>query len=184
MIKAICYIQILLLVFTVNNTYSQKTDSLKNLLSKSTSPEKRLPILLNLCSEYQYINSDTAAYYIHQAISLNNNFNLKKYNSRIQVSYADILVLQDSISKALDIYNTVKTDFLKEGELKYLTKVYLVAGNIYLMNEDYPNALSDYNYGLILADSLSLNDLIPHFYNNIGGIYFNIGSAKKLMIIT
>ncbi len=179
MIKAICYIQIILLALTVSNTYSQKTDSLKNLLTKSTSLEKRLPILLSLCSEYQYINSDTAAYYIHQAISLNNNFNLKKYNSRIQGSYADILVLQDSIGKALDIYNSVKTDFLKEGELKYLTKVFLVAGNIYLMSEDYPNALSDYNCGLTLADSLSLNDLIPHFYNNIGSIYYNIGSDKK-----
>lgn len=157
----------------------QKIDSLNTLLRETTDVKKRAGVLYLLSIEYQNINTDSASAYIHKALLLHEKFNLEDISERLFATYADVLVLQDSLAKALEFYESAKKGFLAKQELNVLSKVYLITGNIYMVNNDYPMALTEYLNGLNIADSLHINELLPHFYNNIGSIYHDIKSDQK-----
>ena len=158
---------------------AQETDSLKNLLSTSKDVETRTSVYIQLSYIYQGTNIDSSLYYLNKARSLSHEFHLEKFKGRIGINYADILIMQDSLDKALKEFNNAKPAIIEGGDNKVLAKLYLVTGNIYLTNDNYAKALSAYNQGLSLSEQNEYQYLTPHFYHNIGSIYHNIESNKK-----
>ncbi|MCF6342418.1 MAG: tetratricopeptide repeat protein, partial [Bacteroidales bacterium] len=159
--------------------FAQQPDSLRRLLSTNKDVESRTSIYIRLSNIYQNANADTSLYYLNKARSLAREFHLEKYLGKIGVSYADILVMQDSLDKALEEYNKAMPAIIADGDELVLAKLYLVSGNIYLTRDNFAKALAAYNKGLILSEHNGYRELVPHFYNNIGSIYQSIESNKK-----
>ncbi|MCF6171963.1 MAG: tetratricopeptide repeat protein [Bacteroidales bacterium] len=163
----------------IGSTLAQQADSLKKILDTTKDVEARTSVYIRLSNIYQNTNTDTSVYYLNKARSLAREFQLEKYSGKIGVSYADILVMQDSLDKALKEYSNAKPAIIEDGDEEVLAKLYLVTGNIYLTNDNYARALEEYNHGLLLSEQNGYHYLTPHFYNNTGSIYHSIESYKK-----
>ena len=158
---------------------AQETDSLRRILEATKDVDSRTSIYIRLSNIYQNTNTDSSLFYLNKARLLSREFHLEKFEGKIGVSYADILVMQDSLDKALKEYNNAKPAIIENGDDEILSKLYLVCGNIYLTNDNYARALEEYNKGLSLSEQNGYDYLIPHFYNNIGSVYHSIESNKK-----
>jgi serine phosphatase RsbU (regulator of sigma subunit) len=148
----------------------QKFDSLKQLLPKTTIPEKRAILLIDIAKSIYYSIPDSSIGYCEQAEEVS-----KKYNLEVQLAFSlhcesRYLLLKGDLKATIEKLNEAISIFEKNKELVGLAKALSLKGlTLGKLNKDE----EEIEY-LLKAKKIytQLNDK-----NGLAGIYLNIANA-------
>ena len=159
------------------DSFSQqkKFDSLKQLLPKTTIPEKRAVLLTDIAKSIYYSIPDSSIGYCEEAEELS-----KKNNLDIQFAYSlhcecRYLLLKGDIKATIEKLNKAISIFEKEKELKGLAKAYslksIALGRLGKKTEELDYLIKAKNIYLSLNDKEGLSNVFPNLanaYNDFG----------------
>ena len=167
----------LLFLFLFVETHSQdhaKKDSLLRLISYEKQDTTSILIYEQLAELYLKSDIDSVLLYTSKGLNLAEKL---EYNNGIGKMYhllGHVMVVKDSLLKAKTYYFMAIDYYKKAGNIAAQATSLMIIGNINLVQENLPEALNYYIIGLKIADSLNLIDLLPHFYNNLGAVYYSL----------
>jgi tetratricopeptide (TPR) repeat protein len=162
--------------------YYKRIDSLNNSLRDSimymlASPIQditRVNLLNDMCNYFKFDRPDSALYYGYEAISLARQIKFPEGEVRAMHNIALSQNILGNFSKGLQIIlQGIK--IADKNNLAYeKARLLINLGGIYRDTGDYNKALSIYNEGLILFDSLHRADFIIVTRSFIGNVYLMI----------
>ncbi len=151
-----------------------KRDSLLYLIENEGQDTSKVLLYGNLARYYLKSNNDSAQFYATTGLYLAEKV---EYGFGIGSMYHILghsKVVNDSLETAKEFYQNALLHFKKANKIASMASVYLAIGNVFYVQNNFPEALNLYILGEKIADNLNLVDLLPHFYNNLAGIYFQL----------
>lgn len=175
-----CILLIFLLSFYFAYPQAQnKRDSLLSLIEQEDQDTSKVLLYGGLVRTYLKVNIDSAIYFAKSGLYIAEK-NDYVYGTGVMHQYlGHAMVVNDDLEAAKENYLNALAYFIKANNLTAQSKVYLVLGNVYFVQNNYPEALNNYILGERIADSLDIIDFLPDFYNNLAGIYFQLEDYQR-----
>ena len=158
-----------------------KFDSLKRLLPKTTIPEKRVALLIDIAKSIYYSVPDSSIGYCEEAeeFSKKNNLDIPlAYSLHCECRY---LLLKGDIKTTIEKLNKAIAIFEKEKELKGLAKAYslksVALGRLAKKAEELDYLLKAKDIYISLNDKDGLSNVFP----NLANIYNDIGQYQNAL---
>jgi tetratricopeptide (TPR) repeat protein len=159
--------------------YGHTLDSLLNILRIQEEDTAKTAVYYEITKRLITEDIDSAQYYANKGLFLALNNDQKNYTGKFYSAIGDIYVLKNDLNQALENYLNTIPYYEEAGNLTGICLVDLVIGNIYLSQGNYLVALRHYRKGLAIADSLKLERLLPHYYNNLGEINLDLENYES-----
>lgn len=159
--------------FFITSGHSQvsKLDSLKSVLDVVTNNKEKLPILLEIASINKDSLRDSAEAYIYyekaRSLSVKEKDTVIVRNSIYNLG--EILLEMEEYDMAITYFNTVKRSLLRSGKpSEMMSLVYKSLGIAYLEKEDYIEADSFFDKGIIYAETIenTSQKALNHLYKS------------------
>lgn len=173
---------LILIILTSLSVFGQqsKIDSLKIVLEKNTTKEKKLLTLKLLSKELiNYGTVDNSLEYYKQMLSLSKELKNHKleslscrYLSESYMKKEDSIKAIYYVNKSLRLNDSIKTD---EYYLKDINQL----GRVYHHFQRYNKAIDIYKNGLNNYNNIHSKDVIATIYGNIGNAYSQLGNKDK-----
>lgn len=171
---------LVLLIFMQNFAFSQesKKDSIYGLIQHSKSNTEKALLYFNLSKIYKTTQIDSAIFFAKKGYEIAKKDNNQKIAAENAAILGDYFIEKNQFNEA-KLYYTIYTEYLKKNEniLDYCRTKMIIA-NIELVQNNYTKALKIYYECLDIAKSNDLIIVIPHLYNNLGNLYFEIEDYK------
>lgn len=151
----------------------ERLDSLQSLLVDTHKIDEKVEIYFELSSIYQSIDIDSSILLINRALSLASEINHNQYIAKAYEWLGLFNVKIDSVDQALIYYGSSTQYYKKSADLKKLTDVIVILGNLYFVKGNYPEALNKYNESLNYSLQINYKEKLPHCYNNLGVVYYS-----------
>lgn len=171
----------ILLVFSISfNLFSiTEQDSLhEKIISEKTLQEKAL-LYNSLSNSFKSQNIDSAIYYAYKGYDISKNINFKSGLAENLASLGDLYIMKDSLDLAKDFYMRSVVLFKEMDSIFDYAQIYMVIGNIFLTQSNYPEALYYYQQSQIESEQNNFKTILPHIYNNKGVIYTELEDNEK-----
>lgn len=155
-----------------------KKDSIYKLIQQSKSNDEKASLYFNLSKTYKTTQIDSAIFFAKKGYEIAKKNNNQKVAAENAAILGDYFIEKNQFNEA-KLYYIFYTKYLKTTEniLDYCRTKMIIA-NIELVQNNYTKALSLYYECLDIAKSNELVDVIPHLYNNLGNLYFEIEDYK------
>jgi tetratricopeptide (TPR) repeat protein len=163
--------------FVAGQAYGQNQqviDSLINVVERGADDTEKIKACLDLNDLLIRSDPDTTKYFLNKGLFLSKKNDLVDETGMFYSSLGDIYVIKNDLVQALDNYLNAIELYKAAGDYSSMSNVYLNMGNIYLTQGNFSISLIYYNKGLKIADSLKIERLLPHFYNNMGELYSDL----------
>ncbi len=172
---------LLFIIFFVSQitSFSQKKDSLLQVLTTKQSDSIRISTLTELAAEVYLSNPDTAIIICEEMLKLSKKNSLKVSTAESYGWLAYLYGYSGDNKKALK-YNLKSVEILKNTNLKEsLANVYINIASIYSDKGDIKESLNYYNKSLVVQRASNNKKSMGITYNNMAYIYDNIGDTEK-----
>lgn len=180
-IRHISFVFVILLLNSVAFSQQSKFDSLKEILQKTTIPEKRAILLIDIARSIYNAIPDSSIGYCEDAEELS-----KKHNLEVQLAYSlhcecRYILLKGDVKTTLEKLNKAISLFEKNKELKGLGKAYslksVALGRLEKKDEELNYLLKAKNIYLSINDTEGLS----HVLTNIANTYNDIGEYQNAL---
>ena len=170
------------LVLILNSGFDRsKIDSLKTVLSQSTSDTTRIKTLLKIGDQYEHTLLDTALQHYKEALSISVGINNRKLIAKCSNYIGIIYKNKSDYPQALYYYNQSLEINQQLKDKEAIARNYGNIGNIYKDQSSYSQALSYYFKFLKIYEELGKVQGMAVSYNNIGLIYMNQSSYPQAL---
>ncbi|MFP4025232.1 MAG: tetratricopeptide repeat protein [Thiohalospira sp.] len=181
MLKKITIILFLLsLYFTTFGNPSTKTDSLLNILEKS-SGEKKMDILRQLSKEYLNSSVEEAIKYASELLVIAEKEGNLKYMDLSTSFLGEAYFYMDDIDKSIEFFEKFLDINQKQNDIDGIGTAYNNLGIVYRYIEKYETAIKYYLESLKIKESLKDSTGISNTLNNIGVLYFHMHNYDKAL---
>lgn len=171
---------IILLIFVTNLAFSQggKKERLLKLIENSKTENEKVSLYYDLATVYKKTQIDSSIYYAKKSYDLaNSNFD-KPATAKSAAILGDYFIEKNQFNEAKLYYSIYLKYLNKENHLLDYCQTKMIIANIESVQNNYTQALTLYYECLEEAKTNKLDVLIPHLYNNLGNLYFEIGDYK------
>lgn len=176
---------ILLICLSTNpfQSFSQrfKLDSLINFTKTAKSDSNKVKALVSIGKEYEFINQDSAAFYLKTAYKLaeKTKFEKGKGSSLVFLGYlaedrSDIDSAQIAFSHAYEI-------FKKINDIEWQAEMLKIFGTVARYKADLKGALKYYIQSLELYESINSEEGIANVNYSMGGLYMELQQNDKAL---
>lgn len=159
----------------------QDPDSLKTVLSKSTSDTTKALIMLDLANHYLNANQSEASKYINQALELSRKTKFLRGEINALMRQGELYRKQNKFDKAIALFEQGVALNKKEKSAPLDLMLYNRLGSIHYALSNYDNALKNFKSALKVAEEN--NDVIfaTSCISNIGVIYDALGNYTQAL---
>jgi tetratricopeptide (TPR) repeat protein/DNA-binding CsgD family transcriptional regulator len=166
------------LLFFQPAVYAQHAGKLRAIKNMSSDNEKAMAYL-ELSKSYKKTQIDSAIYYAGKGYDFAEKSNNQKAMAENAAFLGDYFTEKNQFNEARKYY-TIYTDYMadKDNPAAYCETMMIIA-NIELLQNDYIKALKRYYKCLDIAKENKLTNILPHLYNNLGNLYFEIEDFKE-----
>lgn len=175
---------VLIPFFVVQLVYGNQhsvIDSLKMKLENTHEIANKIALYTQLSANYRSIDIDTAILMARMALKLAEKTEEIKELGIINAYLGDYALMQDSVSKAEQLFNK-SLQYLESAEKsRELAKVYVSLGNRSIEKDNFPEAMDYYLKGLRIAEEINDSAILPSLYNNLGIIHLNLNKHEKAL---
>lgn len=151
-----------------------KTDSLKGILGTLQEQDKKSLLYAEIAKSFRQSNLDSAIFYANKGYGLAKQQSDKLGIAENVAALGDFYVIKDQLEEAKLYYSESLEYFKSEGKLFDYTQISMIIGNINLAQTNYIEALEIYHQCLDLSKENEFNTLLPHLFNNLANLYFEI----------
>ncbi|MDI1254787.1 MAG: tetratricopeptide repeat protein [Flavobacterium sp.] len=128
---------------------------------------------------YRKTNIDSAIYYAGKGYDLAKSNNNKQMTAENAAFLGDYYTAKNQFNAAKKYY-TIYTNYLSDkNDPSAYCGTLMIVGNIELLQNNYIKALQLYYKCLDIAKANNLTHILPHLYNNLGNLYFEIEDFKE-----
>ena len=159
--------------------FPQDADSLRALIEKSHSVDKKLSLQSLLIKVTMSADPLTAKQLAKDATKLAKSSGANRHLGELYGLLGDIAVMEDSLLLAKKYYLQSKDNFEQQEDFKSLVGVLSVLGNIALATDQLAEAMDYYLKTQEYALQEGMNDWIATISLNIGTIYFGAGQLVR-----
>lgn len=169
---------IILLLHTFAFSQESKRESILKKLEFSKLDTEKAPLYFDLAKGYKATDLDSAIYFTKKSYALAKNSNLQEYTLKAAAALGDFYIEKNEFSQA-KFYYTIYTEGIdKEKFISDYCETKMIIANIEMLQNNYTKALKGYYECLDIAKLHNLTAVIPHLYNNLGNLYFDIEDYK------
>ena len=171
---------IILLIFLTNLTFSQEERKARliKLIEQSKTENLKASFYFDLAKEYKKTHIDSAIYFAQKSYNLAKTSNNDSIVLKSSASLGDYFIEKNQFNKAKRYYGIYLKHLKKENHILDYCQTKMIIANIESVQNNYTKALTLYYECLEDAKSNNLEVIIPHLYNNLGSLYFEIGDYK------
>jgi len=149
---------------------------------KNTKQNKEKTLLLNeLSTTISETNLDSSIYYAKQGLALASEINYSLGIAENAASIADYYIIYDSVDRAKEYYLLAVKQFDILEMPQQVAGIYMVLGNIYLIQNKYSDALIYYQKCQRIGEEGNFKIILTRVFNNTGLIYSNLGETDKAL---
>ncbi|MFB6307107.1 MAG: tetratricopeptide repeat protein, partial [Flavobacteriales bacterium] len=164
-----------------NRGFSEKTDSLQNLIKTTHSDTTKISALNRLGWLIMYSKPDSSITLSLRALKLAKKIENKKKIADSRSNLGVYYWLKSDYTKALESHFK-SLEIRKEiNHKKGIASCYNNIGNVYRNQSNYPKALKYYFNALEIYKKLNNSDGKASTYNNIGNVYYNQNNFPKTL---
>ena len=164
----------LLLIF-YSTGQSRVTDSLLVSLRNSEN-EERVDILCDLCWEFRFLNSDTAAMFGKRALNLAEDLNYNKGKAQSLNDLGIIYLDKGDYNKALEFFNNSLSIRIQLKDSSGIASLYNKIGIVYQKKGHLKESLENALKALDIYEELNEVLWVSYCLNNIAIINYNLGN--------
>lgn len=172
------FLTLLLLFQTFAFSQESKKEAIfKNLeISKSDSEKARL--YFDLAQQYNSVQIDSAIYFAKKSYDISKQIGNQEFKLKSAAILGDYYIEKNQFSQAKFYYTIYTEGSDREKNIADYCKTKMIIANIEMLQNNYTSALKTYYECLDIAKQHKLTDIIPHLYNNLGNLYFDIEDYK------
>lgn len=173
-IKLFFFIQLISLICPVYSQEQSKRDSILLVLESSVEDSIKIKSYNQLVRYYLKLDVDSALYFANKGLVFAQQKGSEFDIGRMYRFLGHGMVVKDSLDKAKEYYLNAIQYIKRSKKPVSHAGLLLVLGNIYFVQNNYPEALNHYIAGEKISDSLNIKDFLSDFYNNLGAVYFHL----------
>ncbi|WP_432671858.1 tetratricopeptide repeat protein [Flavobacterium sp. SM2513] len=171
-----------ILFIVLFSTYAVAQESRKDsILRKLEAPElnsDKSSLYFDLAKEYKSTQIDSAIYFAKKGYEISKKANNQEFKLKNAAALGDFYIEKNEFSKA-KLYYTIYTEGIdREKNIADYCETKMIIANIEMLQNNYTKALKGYYECLDIAKEHKLTNIIPHLYNNLGNLYFDIEDYK------
>lgn len=170
---------ILLLFFhTVAFSQESKKEAIFKNLEISKSDSEKVRLYFDLAQQYNAIQIDSAIYFAKKSYDISKQTSNQEYKLKSAAILGDYYIEKNQFSQAKFYYTIYTEGSDREKNIADYCKTKMIIANIEMLQNNYTSALKIYYECLDIAKQHKLKNIIPHLYNNLGNLYFDIEDYK------
>lgn len=169
-----------LLLLTQTLVFSQpgKKEALFTSLRDAKSDAEKTALYFRLSKAYKETQVDSAIHFAKKAYESARRGGNEKLAAESAGILGDYFIEKNRFDDARRYY-TLYTRYVKEsGDISDYCETTMIIANIEMVQNNYTKALRLYYECLDIAKEHNLVKIIPHLYNNLGNLYFEIEEYK------
>ena len=129
--------------------------------------------------KYIDINLDSSFHFAEQGLNVAKSNDFLLGIAENAAALADCYIVSDSLEQAKQYYLYASEYFERIGMEFDLAELLMVLGNIFLSQNNYAEALINYQKSKIICEERNYFTILSHLYNNTGIIYLQMGEKEK-----
>jgi signal transduction histidine kinase len=166
----------------VTATFAQNIDSIKKVVSKTTTPDSiRVILYCDLADYFVNDNADSALVYIKQALELGNKINYDNGLAEAYVQYGNYYIRTIKYDSAVNLFTLAVKTYTLTGNQKGLAKALKGVGNAHICMESYGLAIDNYKKSLSISQSMDDKKNTGDVLSFIGNVYRLLGNFPKAL---
>lgn len=169
---------VILFLHTFAFSQESKKESILKKIELSKSDREKAPLYFDLAKEYKTTKLDSAIYFAKKGYDLAKENNIEEVRLKTAAVLGDFYIEKNEFSQAKLYYKIYTEGLDKEMLIKDYCETKMIIANIEMLQNNYTKALNGYYECLDIAKQYNLTTVIPHLYNNLGNLYFDIEDYK------
>jgi len=167
------------LFLTVSAVLGNSIGELRKSLDRENNVDSLAMINNLLARKYISIDVDSSFYFAKQGLALSESNEFLLGIAENAAALADCYIVSDSLEQAEEYYLIASEYFELARKPFELAEVLLVLGNIYLSQNNYAEALINYQKSKEISEDNDFSPVLAHLHNNMGIIYMELGEMEK-----
>lgn len=172
------FIFFILLFYTYAFSQESRKDSILKKIEASQVNNDKSSLYFDLAKEYKITQIDSAIYYAKKGYELAKTNNNQKVLLETSAILGDYYIENNEFSKAKFYYTIYTKGLDRDNNISDYCQTKMIIANVEMLQNNYTKALKLYYECLDIAKQHKLTAIIPHLYNNLGNLYFDIEDFK------
>lgn len=172
------FLTLLLLLQTFAFSQESKKEAIFKNLEISNSNIEKARLYFDLAQQFNSVEIDSAIYFAKKSYDISKQIGNQEFKLKSAAILGDYYIEKNQFSQAKFYYTIYTESSDREKNIADYCKTKMIIANIEMLQNNYTSALKTYYECLDIAKQHKLTAIIPHLYNNLGNLYFDIEDYK------